>query len=102
MQQIPSAGKRKPRNARAVVMEDILGRVRAGVPLLPGYAAPLNATEPVALIRRTLDTIGRTSDTEPTAFTDGCSRLLQHAVHPGRGRRHGLSTPERRCIGGPE
>src|SRR5690348_4186933 len=27
-------------------MEDILGRVRAGVPLLPGHAAPLNATEP--------------------------------------------------------
>jgi hypothetical protein len=24
----------------------ILGRVRAGVPLLPGHAAPLNATEP--------------------------------------------------------
>src|SRR3954468_2048106 len=44
---ITSAGKRKPRNARAVVMEDILGRVRAGVPLLPGHAAPLNATEPV-------------------------------------------------------
>src|SRR3954470_23795166 len=50
MQQIPSAGKRKPRNARAVVMEDILGRVRAGVPLLPGHAAPLNATEPVQVI----------------------------------------------------
>src|SRR3954464_1092195 len=43
---ITSAGKRKPRNARAVVMDGILGRVVAGVPLLPGHAAPLNATEP--------------------------------------------------------
>src|SRR4051794_11083397 len=40
------AGKRKPRNARAVLMDGILGRVMAGVPLLPGHAAPLNATEP--------------------------------------------------------
>src|SRR3954464_8272229 len=43
---ITSAGKRKPRNARAVVMDGILGRVMAGVPLLHGHAAPLNATEP--------------------------------------------------------
>src|SRR3954451_20742273 len=41
------AGKRKPRNARAVsVMDGILGWVMAGAPLLPGHAAPLNATEP--------------------------------------------------------
>jgi len=29
----------------------------------------------VALIRRALDTMGRTGDTELTAFTDGCSGL---------------------------
>src|SRR4051794_25228125 len=45
-QRITSAGKRKPRNARAVVMDGILGRVMAGVPLLPRHAAPLNATKP--------------------------------------------------------
>ena len=45
-QRITSAGKRKPRNTRAVVMDGILGRVVAGVLLLPGHAAPLNATEP--------------------------------------------------------
>src|SRR3954453_8607671 len=42
--------QRKPRNARAVVMDGILGRVMAGVPLLPRHAAPLNATEPEAML----------------------------------------------------
>jgi hypothetical protein len=32
-------------------------------------------TDIVTLIRRALDTLGRTSDTELTAFTDGCSSL---------------------------
>ena len=32
-------------------------------------------TDIAALIRRTLDTLGRTSDTKLTAFTDGCSSL---------------------------
>ena len=32
-------------------------------------------TDIVPLIRRALDTLGRTSDTELTAFTDGCSSL---------------------------
>ena len=32
-------------------------------------------TDIAALIRRTLDTVGRTGDTELTAFTDGCPGL---------------------------
>jgi hypothetical protein len=32
-------------------------------------------TDLVALVRRTLDSVGRTSDTELTAFTDGCPGL---------------------------
>jgi hypothetical protein len=51
------AGKRKPRNARAVVMEGILGRMLAGAPLLPGHAAPLNATDPQYLKFANLENI---------------------------------------------
>src|SRR3954451_13342057 len=40
-----SHGHWKPRNLRAVVMDGILRRVMAGVPILPGHAIPLNATE---------------------------------------------------------
>ena len=40
------------------------------------FGAVANAgTDLVALIRRTLDTLGRTSNTVLTAFTDGCSGL---------------------------
>jgi hypothetical protein len=40
------------------------------------FGAVANAgTDIVALIRRALDAMGRTSDTELTAFTDGCSGL---------------------------
>ena len=40
------------------------------------FGAVANAgTDIMAQIRRALDTIGRTSDTEPTAFTDGCSSV---------------------------
>jgi hypothetical protein len=40
------------------------------------FGAVANAgTDIVALIRRTLDTMGRTSDTELTAFPDGCSSM---------------------------
>ncbi len=40
------------------------------------FGAVANAgTDIAALIRRTLDTLGRTSDTALTAFTDGCSGL---------------------------
>jgi hypothetical protein len=40
------------------------------------FRAVANAgTDIMAQIRRALDTIGRTSDTEPTAFTDGCSSV---------------------------
>jgi hypothetical protein len=40
------------------------------------FGAVANAgTDIVALIRRTLGTLGRTGDTELTAFTDGCSGL---------------------------
>jgi len=40
------------------------------------FGAVANAgTDRVALIRRTLDSVGRTSATELTAFTDGCSSL---------------------------
>src|SRR4051812_22176887 len=42
-----SAGKRKPRKARASVMKDALGRVAAGAPLLPAHGPPLNATDPM-------------------------------------------------------
>ena len=40
------------------------------------FGAVANAgTDIVALIRRTLDALGRTGDTALTAFTDGCSGL---------------------------
>ncbi len=40
------------------------------------FGTVVNAgTDIVALIRRTLDTLGRTSETALTAFTDGCSSL---------------------------
>src|SRR4051794_14932098 len=42
-----SAGKRKPRKARALVMDGALGWwVAGGAPLLPGYGPALNATDP--------------------------------------------------------
>ena len=43
-------------------------------------------TDIAALIRRTLDALGRTGDTALTVFTDG---LLGPARHPGRGRHYG-------------
>jgi len=56
--------------------------VRVGNAETPGgggrqvFGAVANAgTDIVALIRRALDTLGRTSGTELTAFTDGCSGL---------------------------
>ena len=56
--------------------------VRVGNAEIPGgggrqvFGAVANAgTDIVTLIRRTLDTLGRTSDTALTAFTDGCSGL---------------------------
>jgi len=55
--------------------------VRVGNAETPGggrqvFGAVANAgTDVVALIRRALDTMGRTDDTELTAFTDGCSGL---------------------------
>jgi len=55
--------------------------VRVGNAETPGggrqvVGAVANAgTDVVALIRRALDTMGRTGDTELTAFTDGCSGL---------------------------
>jgi hypothetical protein len=38
-------------------------------------AVAKSGTDIAALIRRTLDTVGRTGDTELTAFTDGCPGL---------------------------
>src|SRR3954464_11579559 len=40
-------------------------------------------TDIVALIRRPLDTLGRTSDTEPTAFTDSCSSMRSILAEAG-------------------
>src|SRR3712207_1749881 len=46
-QRITSAGKRKPRNTRAVVMGRCLGAGRDGErPVLPAHGPPLNATDP--------------------------------------------------------
>jgi RmlD substrate binding domain len=42
-----SAGKRKPRNARASVINGALDRGSTGAPLLPAHGPPLNATEPL-------------------------------------------------------
>src|SRR4051794_10541117 len=48
------------------------------------FGAVANAgTDIVALIQRTLDTMGRTSDTEPTAFTDGCSSMRSILAEAG-------------------
>src|SRR4051812_1349042 len=48
------------------------------------FGAVANAgTDIVALIRRTLDIMGRTSDTEPTAFTDGCSSMRSILAEAG-------------------
>src|SRR3954471_8908119 len=48
------------------------------------FGAVANAgTDIVALIRRTLDTMGRTSDTELTAFTDGCSSMRSILAEAG-------------------
>jgi hypothetical protein len=63
--------------------------VRVGNAETPGggrqlFGAVANAsTDIVALIRRTLDTMGRTSDTEPTAFTDGCSCMRSILAEAG-------------------
>jgi hypothetical protein len=38
-------------------------------------AVARSGTDIAALIRRTLDSVGRTGDTELTAFTDGCSSM---------------------------
>src|ERR671916_1712982 len=63
--------------------------VRVGNAATPGggrqlFGAVANAgTDIVALIRRTLDTMGRTSDTELTAFTDGCSRMRSILAEAG-------------------
>src|SRR4051812_24156025 len=63
--------------------------VRLGNAETPGggrqlFGAVANAgTDIVALIRRTLDTLGRTSDTEPTAFTDGCSSMRSILAEAG-------------------
>src|SRR3712207_6346553 len=47
-QRMTSAGKRKPRNARALGMNgDLEGGCCGGAPLLPAYGASLNTTEPV-------------------------------------------------------
>ena len=43
-------------------------------------AVARSETDITALIRRTLETMGRTSDTELTAFTDGCSSLADAGV----------------------
>src|SRR3954452_1673899 len=48
------------------------------------FGAVANAgTDIVALIRRTRDTMGRTSDTELTAFTDGCSSMRSIRAEAG-------------------
>src|SRR5215211_3812424 len=63
--------------------------VRVGNAETPGggrqlFGAVANAgTDIVALIRRTLDTMGRTSDTELTAFTDGCSSMRSILAEAG-------------------
>src|SRR3954454_7136709 len=63
--------------------------VRVGNAETPGggrqlFGAVANAgTDIVALIRRTLDTMGRTSDTEPTAFTDGCASMRSILAEAG-------------------
>ena len=63
--------------------------VRVGNAETPGggrqlFGAVANAgTDIVALIRRTLDTMGRPRDTEPTAFTDGCSSMRSILAEAG-------------------
>src|SRR5829696_4279660 len=63
--------------------------VRVGNAETPGgsrqlFGAVANAgTDIVALIRRTLDTMGRTSDTELSAFTDGCSSMRSILAEAG-------------------
>src|SRR5215212_10155498 len=63
--------------------------VRVGNAETPGggrqlFGAVANAgTNIVALIRRTLDTLGCTSDTELTAFTDGCSSMRSILAEAG-------------------
>src|SRR3954462_2506948 len=63
--------------------------VRVGNAETPGggrqlFGAVANAgTDIVALIRRTLDTMGRTSDTELTAFTDGCASMRSILAEAG-------------------
>src|SRR4051812_42536544 len=63
--------------------------VRVGNAETPGggrqlFGAVANAgTDIVALIRCTLDTMGRTSDTELTAFTDGCSSMRSILAEAG-------------------
>src|SRR3954447_8685347 len=63
--------------------------VRVGNAETPGggrqlFGAVANAgTDIVALIRRPLDTMGRTSDTELTAFTDGCASMRSILAEAG-------------------
>src|SRR5215213_3768491 len=63
--------------------------VRVGNAETPGggrqlFGAVVNAgTDIVALIRRTLDTMGHTSDTELTAFTNGCSSMRSILAEAG-------------------
>src|SRR3954449_2935640 len=63
--------------------------VRVGNAETPGggrqlFGTVANAgTDIVALIRRTLDTMGRTRDTELTAFTDGCSSMRSILAEAG-------------------
>ena len=63
--------------------------VRVGNAETPGggrqlFGAVANAgTDIVALIRRTLDAVGRTGDTELTAFTDGCPGLRSILAEAG-------------------
>ncbi len=57
------------------------------------FGAVVNAdTDIVALIRRTLDTLGYTGDTVLTAFTDGCSSM--RSILAAAGLRVGTSLTE--------
>src|SRR3954464_9433092 len=63
-------------------------RCASATPRRPGAAGSCSApsragTDIVALIRRTLDTMGRASDTELTAFTDGCSSMRSILAEAG-------------------
>src|SRR4051812_17620046 len=93
-----SAGKRKPRKARASVMTDALGGVAAGAPLLPGYGLPLNATDPLNLY----DT--QVTDLAPLRpFQPADARPLRHPGHrpdPAAGPSQPAVARSRRHQGG--